>query len=75
MLYIYSSSVSMVIFSTTFWYASVKLKIVCLDLVSEQTVTAGKGICHTGVDFSAKLTITGLLFHLSHMLSVSDVHA
>ena len=35
---------------------------------------AGKGICHTGVNFSAKLTITGLWTHLFHELKMKKEH-
>lgn len=44
---------------------SVKLNISLIDFVSGHIVTAGNGIAQTGVDFSEKLTITGVSCHLS----------
>lgn len=55
--------------SVMFLYiALVKLNSLFCDFASLQIVTAGKGTCHTGVEDSAKDTITGESCHFLHTL-------
>lgn len=50
-----------------------KLNLVCLDLVSEQMVTAGKGMPQTGVGLWAKLTMTGDVSHFLYVAKIKSI--
>lgn len=54
-----SSDISELRLSLSKLKVSVKFNLSMYVFVSGHMVIAGNGICHTGVDFSAKLTITG----------------
>lgn len=54
---------------------SEKLNLDRSTLSSEQIVTAGNGIFHTGLDLSSNDTMTGVSFHLSHTWIVKYTYA